>query len=717
MARSPRYDLLFEPVELGPKTMPNRFWQTPHSTAAGSDYPGFQAQYRGLKAEGGWGAVFVEATAISVDADVDPLTIVRLWDSGDVRNLRLTTEAIHAHGALAGVELFYGGAPVNSGEARHPYMGPTQTITDANPTSAMAEMGLEDIERVQQLYVSAALRARDAGFDLVTLQASHAISVISKFLLPMYNRRTDAYGGSFENRSRFARETVEAVRAAVGADCAVGFRFCVDTLPGPYGLGPGGTDAGTDGHRFIAAMDDMVDYWDINVAGLSNQGEDIGPSRTHPENHQQQYVAAAKRHTSKPVVNVGRFTNPDTLVHVIRDGQCDIIGGARPSIADPFLPAKIREGRLDEIRECIGCNVCISKFDHGSRIACTQNATIGEEFRRGWHPEVFTPARNRESNVLVVGAGPAGMECALVLGKRGMSGVHLVDAADRLGGSVPSISRLPGLGEWHRLVDYRAIQIEKLANVQTVLRTPVTAEDVRDYGAEIVVVATGARWADDGRSGAHLAAVPGADATLPHVLTPEQVMGAGKPVGRRVTVFDADGYFMGYSLAELLLQRGHEVTVVTTHPVLSPYSQLTAESARVNRRLRELGARVLTSHYLSGVHADGVEVRDVWTDQPSEIAGDSTVLVTQRYSHDALYRELRQAPDALADAGITALHRIGDCFAPNLLAEAVYSGHRLGREIDSPTPDIPLPYIRERRLLKASDEDYVLGSPALDPVY
>ncbi|HRI97756.1 MAG TPA: NADH:flavin oxidoreductase, partial [Nocardioides sp.] len=424
--RNPQHDVLFEPVRLGPKTMRNRFWQTPHSIAAGSDFPGFQAAYRGMKAEGGWGAVFVEATAVSVDADVDPLTIVRLWDEGDVRNLQITTDAVHAHGSLAGVELFYGGAPINSGEARHPYLGPTQTVTESNYLSSVAEMGPEDIGYVQGLYVAAALRARAAGFDLITVGLNHAISVLSKFLIPRYNRRTDEYGGSFENRARFARETVAAVREAVGDDCAVGIRFAFDTLPEPYGFGADGTVGDDEGVRFIEHLDDLVDYWDLHVGGMTAQGEDIGPSRTHAENHQRDYVAVAKAHTSKPVVNVGRFTNPDTMAAAIRAGQCDIIGGARPSIADPFLPSKIERGLLAEIRECIGCNVCISKFDFGSRIACTQNATIGEEYRRGWHPERFTPAANRDRTVLVVGAGPAGLECATVLAKRELADVHLV---------------------------------------------------------------------------------------------------------------------------------------------------------------------------------------------------------------------------------------------------------------------------------------------------
>ena len=164
-----------------------------------------------------------------------------------------------------------------------------------------------------------------------------------------------------------------------------------------------------DGRAIIESLNDYVDMWDLNV-GWFEWSEDAGPSRTHPENHQAPYVAPAKNYTDKPVMNVGRFTNPDTMATVIKTGQCDIIGAARPSIADPFLPQEVEEGRYEDIRECIGCNICVSRFEmSGPPIACTQNATVGEEFRRGWHPEKYSKATNSDNDVLVIGAGPAGM--------------------------------------------------------------------------------------------------------------------------------------------------------------------------------------------------------------------------------------------------------------------------------------------------------------------
>ena len=717
--RDPKYDVLFESVRIGPKTLRNRFVQVPHCMGGGSEYPGFQAHFREMKAEGGWALIFTEGTSIAPEADIAPLTIVRLWDQGDVRNLRLLTEKLHEHGSLAGVELFYGGAPINSAEARLPFRGPSQITDDVNSLCSCIEMTKDDFTHVKNLYVAAALRARDAGFDMITLYCAHAITLLAKFLLPMYNRRTDEYGGSLENRVRFIREVTQAVRDAVGSECAVGIRFGVDTLKGSYGKGEpdGGIEAESEGHKFISLMDDLVDYWDINVSMTANWGEDAGPSRTHEENHERPYTKNVRDFTKKPVINVGRFTSPDTMVDVITSGQCDLIGAARPSIADPFLPRKIEEGRMEDIRECIGCNMCVSKWEQGARIVCTQNATSGEEYRRGWHPERFTKANNADKSALIVGAGPAGLECARVLGERGMSSVHLVDREPEIGGTLRWITQLPGLGQWGRVINYRQIQLQKLKNVSVMTRTNLSKRDILEYGADIVIFATGSKWSDTAQTDGRLSPVIGADASRPNVLTPEQIMVDGKSVGNKVVVFDGEGYFMGYSLATRLVKLGHDVTIVTTHSRLSPYSNYTLESPRVNRGVRELGVKVLTDHHVTRIDNDSVDVVSNWTDTPSTLSADSVVLVTQRNSVSSTFTEVRYDLAGRKANGIEAVYGIGDCLMPNFIAEAVFSGHRLGREIDSPNPANALPYIRERRILNASEEDYKLGSSSLSAMY
>ena len=378
----------------------------------------------------------------------------------------------------------------------------------------------------------------------------------------------------------------------------------------------------------------------------------------------------------------------------IRSGVIDIVAAARPSIADPFLPQKIEQGRYDEIRECIGCNICASRFAQGAPIVCTQNATLGEEFRRGWHPERFTRAANAEKTVLVLGAGPAGMECAMVLGKRGVSAVHLVDEQDAIGGSVRAISAYPHLGEWGRVITYRQVQLDKLANVEVIRGTRLDAEGVLTYGAEIVVLATGARWRADGMNGPTQAPIPGAE--LDFVYTPEQVSAVGGAIdGEHVLVYDTDGYFTAVGMAEMLLSAGKRVSVVTPFPNLAPFMFFTGEAYRVNRELRAQGVSIVPSHLLSEIAPSGLRGQNVWAPDPVLWQADAVVLVTQREPLDQLYHELAGDRERLASEGIEALYRIGDCLAPRTIAENIFDGHRLAREIDTDDPATPLPFLRE----------------------
>ena len=415
---------------------------------------------------------------------------------------------------------------------------------------------------------------------------------------------------------------------------------------------------------------------------------------------------AVKGVAKKPVLGVGRFTNPDLMVEAIESGSLDIIATCRPSISDPWLPRKIDEGRLDDIRECIGCNICISRWEIGGPpLICTQNATAGEEYRRGWHPERFEPAENADNDVLVVGAGPAGMECAMVLGKRGMRRVHLVEAGDDMGGGMRWIPQLPGLGEWARVVNYRKIQIDKLKNVEFIPNTKLDANGVKDYGAEIVVIATGGYWATDGLNGCTHDTIPGADASLPWQLTPEQIMFEGKEVpGETVTILDNDGYYMGVSLAEKLARDGKKVRLMTHLGHIAPYMHFTLEAPNQHRILHKLGVEVVTYHMPTKFEEGRVLASHVYDEEghEHEFASDAVVLVTQRRSDEALYRELKDSVgiDALNAEGITGFYRIGDCEAPRLTADAIFSGHRLAREIDSDNPEVPLPFKRERRVVE-----------------
>ena len=549
-------------------------------------------------------------------------------------------------------------------------------------------MERDDIRRVQDDWAAAARRSREAGFDIVYVYGAHSYLPM-QFLSPFYNRRTDEYGGSLANRARFWLELLELTREAVDGELAVATRISVAALS-PYGVEL------DEALEFVALADHLVDLWDVAIGSATEWSKDSGASRFFKQGWQLEWTGRVREATAKPIVGVSRMTDPDRMAEIVASGAWDVIGAARPSIADPFLPLKVEEGRLDEIRECIGCNICIPKSDPGGNIGCTQNATAGEEFRRGWHPERFEPAENRDRDVLVVGAGPAGMECAIVLGKRGFGRVHLVDAEPEIGGITRWIPQLPGRGEWGRILNWRTIQLGKLANVETLTGLRLDADGVRAYGAEIVVVATGAHWSPVGLNRETHEPIEGADASLPHVLTPEQIMVDGKrPPGERVVVYDSDGYFMGPDLAEKLAVEGHRVELVSSLEDVAPFAHETLEQVFLKERLHELGVRMHRGTTIGSVEPGRVSGADEFGD-PFELETDSIVLVTQRVSDDALYHELRADEERLEAEGIEAVYRIGDCVAPQLIADAIFDGHRLAREIDSENPAVPLPFVRER---------------------
>jgi dimethylamine/trimethylamine dehydrogenase len=336
----------------------------------------------------------------------------------------------------------------------------------------------------------------------------------------------------------------------------------------------------------------------------------------------------------------------------------------------------------------------VDGFGH---LGCIQNATAGEEHRRGWHPERFSVASNSEKGVLVVGAGPAGMECAVTLGRRGFEAVHLVEASSEIGGRMRWVRRLPSLGDWGRIVDHRRVLLSKLRNVEVVAGRRLSAEDVRDYGAQIVIVATGSHWSGEGVQFSTHEPIDGASASLPHVLVPEQVMDGKRPPGSRVVVYDAEGYFVGPGIAELLAKEGFEVDLVTSLEVVSPISDLTLEGPMLRQHLHAAGVTMQRGVTILAIEPGHVSGDDEF-EEPWATDTDGVVLVTQQVSDDALYRELVGDRAALEAAGIEAVYRIGDCVAPRMISEAIFDGHRMAREIDGPDPAVALAFDRERRV-------------------
>ena len=373
----------------------------------------------------------------------------------------------------------------------------------------------------------------------------------------------------------------------------------------------------------LELLAELPDLWDINISDYSLE---MGVSRFVKEGALEAYMSYVKSITTKPVVTVGRFTSPDTMVSQIKRGIVDFIGAARPSIADPFLPNKIEDGRLEEIRECIGCNVCYVGDSKATPIRCTQNPTIGEEWRRGWHPEVIAP-RGSDSTVLVIGAGPAGLEAARALGQRGYQ-VLLAEAGRELGGRVTREAALPGLSEWARVRDYRVQQIRSMANVETYLGNEMDADDVAAVEADHIVVATGARWRADGVGRFNETPLTGFDP--PHqIFTPDDIMAGRLPEGPTV-IFDDDYYYMGSVIAERLRADGLAVTLVTPESKVCAWGEQTSEQVRTHGRLLQLGVHIITAHGLTSYDGRHALVNCIYTGRVQSIVADALVTVTAR---------------------------------------------------------------------------------------
>ncbi|MGO1118308.1 oxidoreductase [Rhodovibrionaceae bacterium A322] len=670
-----RYLPLFEPLTLGPVTAPNRFYQVPHCSGMGHRRPNTLAAMRGMKAEGGWGVVCTEYCSYHETSDDTPYPHARLWDCDDQKAQALMTQAVHEHGALAGVELWHGGSSSANTVSRATPLGVRTTPATSGPNFPVQSraMDRQDIRDLRRWHRDAALRALEVDFDLVYVYATHGY-LLHQFLSSATNDRLDEYGGSLENRARLVRELLEETREAVGHRMGLVCRYSLATEDACSNLEP------EESRDLLAYLAEFPDLWDITIDDYSLE---MGVSRFVKEAEHENLIAEAKEITGKPVVAVGRFTSPDTMARVIRQGVQDFIGAARPSIADPFLPNKIKEGREDEVRECIGCNICYAHDNNSAPLRCTQNPTMGEEWRRSWHPEKVAASPTPQS-VLVVGSGPAGLEAARCLGQQGHQ-VTLAEAGSELGGRVTRESRLPGVSEWARVRDWRVGRLQQMANVDLYLESELGAEESLAFGAQQIILATGARWDPKGIGRWRSSAFTGWD--LPGVVLADQILDhlAGEdltlPEGP-VVIFDDDHYYMGSLLALQLRQMGREVSIVTPEAAAGTWMNQTSEFYQNAARLIECGVTVLPYKSLEAFDGQQVTLSCCFTGKTSVLPAGAVLPLSRRLPQDTVFQGLMALRDNWQDAGLQRVQKIGDADAPGLIAAAVYAGHKVARELE-----------------------------------
>ena len=670
------YSRLFESVKIGPVVTKNRFYQVPHCCGMGHVRPRAHAAMRGVKAKGGWGVVSTEEAEIHPSSDLAPYAEQRIWDKKDIPALRLMTDAVHEHGALAAIELTHSGHNSTNLFSRIPPMSPNaQALNFLYPKQAR-RMTKKDISDFRAWHRKAALNAKAAGFDIVYVYAGHGMSVAQQFILPDMNNRSDEYGGSLENRLRLTRELLEETREAIGDSCGIAFRFAVDELKGKDGM-----QYQEEGRAVVELLAEHPDLWDVNVSDWSNDSQ---TSRFQPdEAYQMPYVEFVKKITTKPVVGVGRLTSPDLMTKLIEKGALDLIGAARPSIADPYLPNKIKEHKVDQIKECIGCNICVSSDNFTVPIRCTQNPTMGEEWRRGWDPENIKP-KVTDQKTLVVGSGPAGLECAVQLSRRGYE-VVLAESKNKLGGRVLFESSLKGLSAWKRVVDNRVHEILQKNNIEVYKESRLTAELIDELDIKNIFLATGSSWRKDGIGRSRRNRIQGLETI--NVYSPEEAVENYKDFNGPLVIYDDEQGYLAGVVADHLNDKNIEVIFVTPASVVSPWTDSTLEQKRVQGALINSGVKIICNQSISKIENDKAFLECTYTGTITKIPCESIVMVTERISDNELYDSLTQSKLEEKKKQYN-IKLIGDAEAPGLIADAVYLGHLAAQNFEADEADI-----------------------------
>ena len=669
------YARLFEPVQIGPVVTKNRFYQVPHCCGMGHVRPRAHAAMRGVKAKGGWGVVSTEEAEIHPSSDLAPYAEQRIWDKKDIPALQLMTEAVHEHGALAAIELTHSGHNSTNLFSRIPAMSPNaQAVNFLYPKQAR-RMNKKDISDFRAWHRQAALNAKAAGFDIVYVYAGHGMSVAQQFILPDMNNRSDEYGGSLENRLRLTRELLEETRDAIGDSCGIAFRFAVDELKGKDGM-----QFQEEGRAVVEMLAEHPDLWDVNVSDWSNDSQ---TSRFQPEEaYQMPYVEFVKSITTKPVVGVGRLTSPDLMVKLVEGGALDLIGAARPSIADPYLPNKIKEQKTDQIKECIGCNICVSSDNFTVPIRCTQNPTMGEEWRRGWDPEYIKP-KITDQRALVVGSGPSGLECTVQLARRGYQ-VILAESENELGGRVLFESSLRGLSAWKRVVDNRVHEILQKSNIEVYKESRLKAEHIDELGINNIFLATGSSWRKDGIGRSRRKPIPGLETIT--VYSPEEAVQNYKDIKGPIVIYDDEQGYLAGVVADHLIAKNIEVVFVTPASVVSPWTDSTLEQKRVQAGLISSGVKIMCNQSISKIENSTAQLECAYTGSITELPCETIVMVTERISDTTLYDSLVQ--NNLEGKTQYNVQIIGDAEGPGLIADAVYLGHLAAQNFEADEADI-----------------------------
>jgi 2,4-dienoyl-CoA reductase-like NADH-dependent reductase (Old Yellow Enzyme family) len=647
------YDNLFQPIKVGPVTIPNRIVRSAHGTALlGEDL----IAYHEARAKGGVGMSTLEATGVHHSAASRmPLhsdAILPFYDE--------ISRRVHKHGMKLFAQAYHTGASGAGTPDALSVSGVPNPMIQIMPF-VLTKMQIDDIV---DAFGKAARRMRDGGLDGIDIHASSGY-LIHEFLSPALNKREDEYGGSRENRMRFLKEVIAAVRSYVGTDIAVGVR-----LPNEDYV-PGGLDA-AENAAIAAAIDPLVDYVSLHMGAYWRFHKLIAPS-DDPLGVEMIPNKVITKVVTKPTIVVGRIMTVDHASAIIRDGEADMVSMVRALIADPELPNKARRLEEHKIRPCIGTNMgCVGQLMTRGVISCVVNVSAAQEARVSFEPQdkVAQPKK-----LLIVGGGPAGLEAARTAAMRGHK-VELHEASRRLGGQVALAAEAPHRADVGTITRWLSDEIDTLG-VDVHLNSMVDADMVAEIAPDEVIIATGTTPRYDGfQVSTPSVPIPGWD--LPHVHNSWELFGVGGKVDIEgpAVVFDDTGTFEAISVADVLLKAGVHVTMVSRLEQLGqnvPFPPVTVGAAR--ERLMSGDFDFIGGHYLRKVTPDEVEIGVLFTDRVRRIPAKTVVLVSFNEPNRELANELT------ARFSNVKVHMVGDVKGRNSMMTAIHEAAALARAI------------------------------------
>lgn len=644
---------LFSPLKIGTAVVPNRIHFAAHLTNFGEDQKISERHihYYRERAKGGCGLITTEELTVHpTDHAYDKL--VDAFEPDVIPGFLALTRAIHEYDTKIFAQLNHNGMQGDGTISRLPVWGPSPG-SDPIFRETCKEMEVEDIQVCSDYFARSATHALEGGFDGIELQLGHS-SLIRQFLSPATNFREDEYGGSFENRLRFCLEVIDAVRKALGSDCPLGVRLNADEMHPRGGL------TLEDAKDIAVRLEKtgQLDFMDLSLGTFHNLFLVEGSMHT-PLAYTVPLSSGIRSVIDLPVFCTNRINDPHLAEKILGDGQADMIGMVRGLISDPELPNKAKEGRPDDIRHCIACNQgCIGRMGLGFRLGCLQNPAVGEEQRLG----IGTlESCEWPKNVVVIGAGPAGLEAARAAALR-KHNVILFEKNSEVGGQNLIAGKAAGRQEITGVTRWLIGQVEKL-DIDLRLGIEADEERVLQEKPDAVVVATGSIPKEQ--------PFPG-DYAPPQVINTVQVLNGEVETGQKVLLIDLDGHHQATGTAEFLADRGKEVHIITSSLFVGGQLGPLQDLYLTRQRLAKKGVTFTPDIAVLEIQGTLIKGLHVYSNETMDFEGyDTVVLAAGNQSMDRLYFDLK--------GKVQELYRIGDCVAPRKTDMAIVEGHRVGR--------------------------------------